>query len=619
MAGSGRPADLTPARSVVDGVPVFSLAMPGPLRAMLVFRVGAVDETLPTHGLTHLVEHLAMFPLMQGIDAANRINARVEPLRTRFIATGTPEEVTAFLGNVTSTLSRLPVDRLESEKKVLRTEAANQRAGSLKAAWSWRYGARGPGLVDFEEFGLRWLGPDHLADWAHTWFTAGNAVLWLTGAVPDNLRLNVPVGPRRPLPDLVPLRYTTPAIYQQGDRWVLLSMLGARSNAILIGTRVLDARLRERLRNERSLSYDVHANYQRLARDTAEVTAFADSLAPSAREAAEAMADVVRGMADGGPRKEELSAVLAERRRVQEHPDAGLGRLDQVAVEELEGLESTSIAELDAEAEALTPADISEAFRSAYQTSYLGIPKDVPMAVPGFTPIPASSGEPIKGIQVVPMPGAGHSDVIDYSVEGISLTQPNRTTIGLRWSDVAVALWWSDGRRSLLGNDGSGIQIVPAKWRNVQPLLDAVRANVPPDRWVPMDEAGAMPRLAGPICSICQASPAIEVTFRNPRSLLMIWFGRVHGVLCRDCGIAKFREIQRLVLLRGWWSIPGIVVAPVALLYNTTIYFRFKKLPVPIRTSGINPLPKGRTIWLYPGMLIPAALVLAAAWVLWPR
>ncbi len=618
-ASFGTPRGLTPSRAEADGVPVYTLSVPGPLRAMLIFRVGAVDETLPMRGITHLVEHAAMFPVMQGFSARDRVNARVELLHTRFMAAGSTDEITAFLGEVTSGLSRIPSDRLEAEKKVLRTEAANRQGGSLKGSWSWRFGAAGPGLIDYDEFGLRWLGREHVEHWASTYFTAANAVLWLTGPLPAGLKLNLPPGERRPIPVAAPVPVKTPAIYQQGDRWVVLSMLGPRGAALNAGTYLLNGRLRERLRHQESLSYDVRANYERLDAGKAEVSCFADALAPSATAAATAIAEVARGLAQEGPTAEALAAMHAERRQTREHPDSGIGLLEQVALQDLDGLERKTTEQLEAELEALTPADIAGAMKAALETSILSIPRDVPMTVPGFTPIPAGVGERIKGVQLTAMPGAKHADVIDYSEQGVSLTQPNLTTIGVRWSDVAVAMWWADGRRSLIGRDGAGINIVPERWRHAEQLINALQAYVPQDRWVPMDEAGALPRQAGPVCGVCQSTPAVEVTFQDPRSLFMIWFRRVHGVLCRDCGIAKFREVQRRVLVRGWWSIPGLVVTPVALLANLSSYFTIRRLAPPIHSSGINPLPKGRTVWLYPGMLIPVALLAAAALMFWPR
>jgi zinc protease len=87
--------DVLPERVVIDGVPVFSLPLSGPLRATLMFRVGFADETLPRLGITHLVEYLALFCLMAASDSS-RVNGWVEPTRTRFTVSGTPSEVKAF-------------------------------------------------------------------------------------------------------------------------------------------------------------------------------------------------------------------------------------------------------------------------------------------------------------------------------------------------------------------------------------------------------------------------------------------------------------------------------------------------------------------------------------------
>lgn len=47
-------------RTSTSGVPTFWTDGPGRFSAGLVFRVGRVDETLVTSGITHLVEHLAL-------------------------------------------------------------------------------------------------------------------------------------------------------------------------------------------------------------------------------------------------------------------------------------------------------------------------------------------------------------------------------------------------------------------------------------------------------------------------------------------------------------------------------------------------------------------------------
>lgn len=455
---------------------------------MLAFRVGVVDETLPIRGVTHVVEHLAMYGPMQNAEMANRMNARVELHRTRFFADGTESEIAAFLAEVTSNLAALPLDRLDNEKKILRTEGVNKPIGSTKRIWTFRFGARGLGLADYEEFGLRSLSPDRVAGWAAANFTSGNAALWLSGPPPEGLRLNLPQGPRRTVPSVVPLDFPTPAIYPQGDRWVVMSMLGARGVPLAIGAQVLDARVRDSVRIQQSLAYEVRAGYQRADNTTAEVTAFADSLIQNSRAAAEALVAVTRTLAQEGPTTAELANAVADRRRMAQGPDAELGRLDQRVIEELEGLEPKTNADLDAEMDALTPDSVAQALRSAFKTSCIGVPNDVVSSIDGFTPIPTGNGVRFTGTQVTASLGAEHEDVIDYSEEGISLTSPDQTTTGMKWQDVAVGMSWNDGERTLIGLDGLGFRIVPERWKNPEPLIKQILASVPGDLWVPMDD-----------------------------------------------------------------------------------------------------------------------------------
>ena len=64
-----------------------------------------------------------------------------------------------------------------------------------------RYGARGAGLEGYEEFGVRRVSAEELREWALR-FSAGNAMLWLTGPPPVDLRRPLVDGPRLPCPTL---------------------------------------------------------------------------------------------------------------------------------------------------------------------------------------------------------------------------------------------------------------------------------------------------------------------------------------------------------------------------------------------------------------------------------
>jgi hypothetical protein len=134
----------------IDGVPTFHAEVPGgpPMQAALMFRVGRADEALPRFGLTHLVEHLAMF-------AVGRVpfeaNAFVDDTRAVFYALGQAGEVTGFLRSVCAGLESLPLDRLEAEKRVLETESSGNASSPETRLLSLRCGPRGYGLAHYRE------------------------------------------------------------------------------------------------------------------------------------------------------------------------------------------------------------------------------------------------------------------------------------------------------------------------------------------------------------------------------------------------------------------------------------------------------------------------------------
>src|ERR1044072_1091005 len=93
------------------------------------------------------------------------------------------------------------MDRLETEKEILRTEAGRRGQGARSKMPVWRYGAQGYGLSSYEGHGPRPLTPDQVRHWAETRFTGDNAVLFLTAdRVPDGLDLSLPAGRRFPTP-----------------------------------------------------------------------------------------------------------------------------------------------------------------------------------------------------------------------------------------------------------------------------------------------------------------------------------------------------------------------------------------------------------------------------------
>ncbi|MBO0836842.1 MAG: insulinase family protein, partial [Actinobacteria bacterium] len=250
-----------------------------------------MDETVPTRGITHLVEHLALSSLG---DRPYGHNGQVELTKTRFMASGTPEQVSDFVRTVTTNLLNPPLDRLDQEKRILRIEAVNRNQRSPKGVLSWRYGAGSLGLADYEEFGLRWLTADWVQHWAHLMFNSANAVLWIAGNLPSDLEITLPIGEKHAQGPCNPLPYGYPAQYHEGDRWTALSMTGARSLALVVGGYVLDRRVRQKIRFQEAIAYDVGASYNAISPNEAELRLVSDALAANAPAAALAMVECVR-------------------------------------------------------------------------------------------------------------------------------------------------------------------------------------------------------------------------------------------------------------------------------------------------------------------------------------
>ena len=150
----------TVGQTMIGAVPTFWVETGrDTLAATLVFRAGMVDETLTTRGWIHVLEHLALHDRESG---TLHVNGSVGLLTTRFDVHGPVHEVVAALAGIADWLANPVLDRLDHEARVLRAEADLRQVGEVGAALPWRYGAAGPGLAGYGEFGLNNVDPDRL-------------------------------------------------------------------------------------------------------------------------------------------------------------------------------------------------------------------------------------------------------------------------------------------------------------------------------------------------------------------------------------------------------------------------------------------------------------------------
>lgn len=478
--------------TTVDGVDCFYVDTGRPtLTARLLFRVGSADEPLHESGWLHLLEHSALHGRGGG---ALSVNGFVSPLVTGFDAHGPAEAVARHVTELTTALHDLDDDRLMHERDVLRAEG-ELRGGPAIRAFSWRYGARGPGVVAMGEPGLGRVTADALQGLAERVFTRGNAALVLDGPVPTDLHLDLPEGPLLPIRRATPCQQAMPAWYV--DEGLVLSGVVTRSNAATILPDLLERGLRVRLREQAAGSYAPWATYEAVDGDRALVIAGSDaarSLLPTLAHEARML---VHELATEGPDHEWLADVKALRRQAILDPYALVGTAVRAAYDHLRGHPVLSREETLTELDATTVEDVRDVARELGSTLLLGLPGDA--AAPTDLPCVVQPVE--RGVVTghrfrrADWPATGHSLVVDDE-DAHLLVGDEYTCYHAR--DVAGMLCWPDGARHLLTFDGWGMTVEPEHWRDGRRAVDLLDAMVPTARHLPMPAREPVGRLQGP-------------------------------------------------------------------------------------------------------------------------
>ncbi|MFJ8508710.1 hypothetical protein [Streptomyces avermitilis] len=106
---------------------------------------------------------------------------------------------------------------------------------------------------------------------------------------------------------------------------------------------------------------------------------------------------------------------------------------------------------------------------------------------------------------------------------------------------------------------------------------------------------GAVPPQAGPqwgapygagaylSCKFCGGAPAVDVTFRAHRGLLILMsFQKLSGPMCATCGLGVQRAMTTQTLWQGWWSPFSLFLfTPFTLVWNLIARGKVKKLQPP--------------------------------------
>lgn len=444
----------------IDGVRTVWLEAPGPLRAGLNLRVGVADETLPQRGITHLLEHLALFGIGRPGDHSN---GQVSASLAMFLTVG-DEQVVPFFDQVTRQFHELPLARLEDERQVMQAESARRRGAMADDLLVWRYGAKDYGLLAFDEFGLRTLDGDALGAWAARYATRQNAVLWLSGPPPAGLRLHLPDGEARPAPD--PTRSilpSFPAWLRGPDDGAVLQSVVERGWAVPALAHILRTRLVDELRVRRAVAYSPNVDYTPVTGTHGWLMAGTDAAAGRQSEAIRPFLNALRQLGEPDGEHAVTEADLAHwhqtRTREESEPGAVLGVAVAAAWELAHGKAPDSAEERRQRAAAVTVEEVAAVARAAFGTVLAQVPGRLGPAGDPWTEAPACLAEPLSGNEF-PAAQGQPDEILVLAPAGLTLRQgERRATVPV--AATAAVLSWEDGRRTLIGEDATRITVEP--------------------------------------------------------------------------------------------------------------------------------------------------------------
>jgi hypothetical protein len=511
--------------SKLDGVTVLRAdSMTGQCAAALMFRVGRFDETLPSAGITHLAEHL----VYSGVPLPSYpFNASVDGRFTTFVM-NSPDS-TDVEGFVATVCQGLVDDRsalLEREARVLRTEAASRGpAGAVGACVVERYGATGPGLVGYEEYGL--LKPDwaHIEDWRRRSFVASNAVLCIVGDMPAGLRVPLPDGARPEMEPLRPCELDLPAYLVAGHGGVGISLIADAGPASGAALAILHSRLAQQLRHQRGLSYQVTSAVECLDPQVRHAWIAADALPDEIPMAAHVALAVLEELAADSATEQELADHVQQLRRACAALDAPWQLLLSQARSHLLRGKIRDHAGMLRRAAALTSRDIATAMAELRRQMIVVTPRSLP-AVQGR--MPRLRATPAAAVTGSRYPARGAAGSLIIGADGVSLQGAADLLATVRFDDLAGLLRWNDGTQMLVGNDGFRVRLAAGDWDGADQALSDLPGLVAAVQIVTIDAAGPSGRQvrspsAKPVQSATSPSPSPKPSrWRSARARLAV-------------------------------------------------------------------------------------------------
>lgn len=471
----------TARREELAGLPAYVADVPGPTRAALLFRVGQADETLPTRGLTHLVEHLALGHFAR----ADAVDGAVDVLYTFAVVEGAPHEVTERLHEIAARFSDPPTDRLDTERRILDVENRGKSPHPSAQLLSLFYGPRGPGLMAYDEIGLRHATARDVCDHAQRWFTRENAALALTGPVGDLSELPLRAGVRRGAVQTTVLpQPTLPAEIALADVGMALGAPLRSGDVVTVLTALIERKVWSVLRQTQGLVYDVECRVRPVGPSERLLYLTSDAGPDDAGAALKVVVQEIQRLAQGDFSREDLAEAQDDlRRRAASNP---LMVLTGAAMIELGRGEVRDPAEILAGQGAVTPDEIAAVAGDLSEQLIATLPegKSSGVLLKLDTATNLVKGTRYERRQQPRNPEAG--DLI-VGQAGLSAIAPTGHVTTVEFDACVAAIREPGDALALVGETGAVIVVDPADVENGLDALVRIEATLRPELIVPAE------------------------------------------------------------------------------------------------------------------------------------
>lgn len=452
----------------LDGLTTFCSEGPGPSLAWLVFRVGCVDETLPTRGITQLTAGLAI----EGLDSGGAAyGATSFGSTTSFMADGTESQVQSILRHVWAHLASPSAALLEEARKRQIRYSGFRSASGDDQLLALRYGPRGAGLSGQPEVGLHHVDAEAVVAWRWRYFTPLNAALALRNVAPDDLRLpSVEPGVWHPAPGPGPARLELPAWSDDGMEEVAVASVQPADGASDAFTAAAVRRTREKLGDDHRVELSPIRLWPGLDHAAIHCTAPGDSGA----RVRDVLMGVLDELASAGPDETEIAARHARLREWRDDPETELTRLESVAhlhVLDPEG----RVRDVMDEPEPPSVQDAAQAARDLLATAIYLVPSGLALPAPGRR-VPRSSTDTVSGTSYE-YGGPKRSGSLVVGTEGVTMALEDRR-VTILYDRCESASQWPDGTIDLYGSDGFGMQVRPHEWNRGDSAVAEIARHV---------------------------------------------------------------------------------------------------------------------------------------------